>query len=126
MAGTEHKEHVVSPGVYITIVILLMVLLVITIVMAFVDIDHFTQEHHLGSGWNTGIALAIAIIKAILIILFFMHIKYAAKLTWAFAAAGFVWLAIMIVLTMTDYMTRNHPAGSTPRGEPRYFLPAPG
>src|SRR5690348_1109574 len=123
MAVAEHKEHLVSPMVYLLVVVLLMVLLVVTMALAFIDVDHFTQRHNLGSGWNTGIALAIAIIKASLIVLYFMHLKFAAKLTWAFAAAGFLWLGIMLVLTMGDYFTRNNPPGGSPKGEPTYFQP---
>jgi cytochrome c oxidase subunit IV len=119
----EHREHPVSPAVYAGVLVMLMLLLVITVVMAFVDIDHFTSQHHLGSGWNTGIALAIAFIKGILIVLFFMHIKYGTRLTWPFAAAGFVWLGIMLTLTMSDYMSRNHPPGINPKGEPKFILP---
>ena len=50
--------------------------------------------------------MAIAVAKAVLIILFFMHIRYGRKLTWVFAGAGFFWLAILLVLAMTDYATR--------------------
>jgi cytochrome c oxidase subunit 4 len=107
----------------VAVLVSLIVLLVLTMAMAFIDVDRFTHAHHLGTGWNTVIALAIAFLKAFLIVLFFMHIKYASHLTWAFAAAGFVWLGIMLTLTFTDYLSRNHPPGVTPRGEPKYVLP---
>jgi len=56
---------------------------------------------------NTVVALAISVAKAALIILFFMHIRYSKPLMWLCAGAGFFWLGIMIVLAMSDYLTRG-------------------
>jgi len=121
MSEPQHKEHIVPQSVYLTIVIVLMVLLVLTVLAAFTDVDHFTRNHHLGTGWNTAIAMIIAVVKGLLIILFFMHVKYSSKLTWVFAAAGFIWLVIMFVLTFTDYATRTYPL--IQRGEPAHVTP---
>ena len=52
-------------------------------------------------------ALTIACIKALLVLLYFMHLRYTSKLTWAFAATGFVWLTFIIGLTMSDIVSRN-------------------
>ena len=58
-------------------------------------------------GWaNTPIALVIATIKAVLVILFFMHLKYSTRLTWVVVIAAFLWLAMLFVLTFSDYLTR--------------------
>jgi cytochrome c oxidase subunit IV len=122
----EQKEHFVAARTYIAVLAALMGLLVLTVFAAFVNIDHWASAHGLGSGWNTALALTIAFAKALLILLFFMHVKYGSRITWAFAAAGFVWLAIMLSLTMTDYLSRNHPPGVSAKGEPRYVLPAIG
>ena len=51
-------------------------------------------------------ALIIAVLKMLLVILFFMHVRHSTRLTWLFVIAGFVWLAIMIDLTLSDYSTR--------------------
>lgn len=120
----EHEEHVVSPVIYIAVLVTLMVLLTLTLIAAFVDLDKLIAgEHHSGTAyWNMTVALLIAICKAFLIILFFMHVKYGSRLTWAFAAAGFVWLGIMMTLSMSDYFTRNYPAGS-PKSSPNYPSP---
>lgn len=118
----EHTEHIVAPRLYLAVLITLMLLLVLTVVFAFIDVDAWSRAHHLGPGWNTGIALCIAIMKGMLVLLFFMHVKYGSRLTWVFASAGFVWLGIMLVLTMGDYFTRNHPPGVSPKGEPKYIL----
>jgi cytochrome c oxidase subunit 4 len=57
--------------------------------------------------FNIVAALVIAVAKMLLVILFFMHVRYTTRLTWLFVAAGFLWLLIMITLTMGDYLTRG-------------------
>ena len=57
------------------------------------------------------VAAVIATIKAVLILLFFMHVAYSPRLTWAVAAAAFFWLAILFGLTFSDYATRNATVG---------------
>jgi caa(3)-type oxidase subunit IV len=81
-----------------------MILTLITVVVAFQDFGVF----------NNIIALTIAGIKTTLVVLFFMHIKYESKLTKLFAAAGFIWLAILIAFTLQDTEVRRHNFG--PRG----------
>jgi cytochrome c oxidase subunit 4 len=56
--------------------------------------------------WNTPIALVIATIKAVLVILFFMHVIHSTRLTWVVIVASFLWLAVLFVLTFADYLTR--------------------
>ena len=57
--------------------------------------------------WNPVVALTIAVIKAVLVILFFMHVYYSTKLTKLTVAAGFFWLLIMITMSLSDYLTRT-------------------
>ena len=58
-------------------------------------------------GWaNTPIALVIACIKAILVILFFMHVIHSTRLTWVTIIGAFLWLGVLFVLTFADYLTR--------------------
>jgi len=57
--------------------------------------------------WNIIAALTIAVVKMLLVILFFMHVRHSTRLTWLFVAAGFIWLGIMIQLTLGDYTTRG-------------------
>jgi len=57
--------------------------------------------------WNIVAAMSIAVIKMLLVVLFFMHVRYSSKITWVFVAAGFFWFLIMVALTMGDYMTRS-------------------
>jgi cytochrome c oxidase subunit 4 len=56
---------------------------------------------------NTPVALAIAITKATLVILYFMHVKYSPRLTKLVVVASVFWLAILLVMTMGDYATRS-------------------
>ncbi|MBI3942989.1 MAG: cytochrome C oxidase subunit IV family protein [Chloroflexi bacterium] len=90
-------EPIVSRKIYFLTWISLLILLAITVGAASVDLG----------GLNTPVALGIAIIKAVLIILFFMHVHYSKGLLRIFAAAGFFWLLILIVLTMSDFASRG-------------------
>jgi cytochrome c oxidase subunit 4 len=58
--------------------------------------------------WNTVAAITIAVVKALLVVLFFMHVKYSSNLTRVYVLAGFLWLALLIGLTLTDYLTRTN------------------
>ena len=63
-------------------------------------------------GWlNIFFAMTIAVAKALLVVLYFMHLLHSPKIYWIFAGAGVVWLAILIVLTMADFDTRIPAAG---------------
>jgi len=58
-------------------------------------------------GWaNTPVALVIATTKAVLVILFFMHVIHSTRLTWVVIIGSFVWLGVLFVLTFADYLTR--------------------
>ena len=95
-------EHIVSRTIYFVI---FGALIVLTVVTYFAAQIHFQRE-----AINTIIALVIAVTKATLVILYFMHVRYSPRLTWVVVTAGFFWLAIMIVLTLSDYETRNKSA----------------
>jgi cytochrome c oxidase subunit 4 len=56
--------------------------------------------------WNLMAAMTISVAKMLLVVLIFMHVRYANRLTWVFVMAGFFWLFIMVTLTMGDYLTR--------------------
>ena len=61
----------------------------------------------LGGNLNTAVAMVIAACKALLVILFFMHVRYSSRLTWVFVAAGFFWLMILLALTLADVLSRR-------------------
>ncbi|MBW3538677.1 MAG: cytochrome C oxidase subunit IV family protein [Planctomycetes bacterium] len=91
------ERHVDTPATYLVIFGVLMVLLVLTVAVAQFD---------LGPAGPV-VAMGIAVAKAVLIVLYFMHLRHALSLVRVMAAAGFVWLAILLVLTMGDYVTRG-------------------
>jgi cytochrome c oxidase subunit 4 len=91
------SNHIVPTRVYYAIFGLLMLCTYLTVQMAFFDLGPF----------NIVAALAIAVFKAILVILFFMHVRYSTRLTWAVVVGGVFWLGILLVLTMGDYLTRG-------------------
>jgi cytochrome c oxidase subunit IV len=84
---------------YFWVFVTLIVLLFATVAAAFIP--------HQGGFFNVGIALAIAAIKATLVILFFMHVVDANRLTKLFVAGTFIWLVVMFAFTFTDYMSRE-------------------
>jgi cytochrome c oxidase subunit IV len=90
-------EPLVSRRTYALVFLTLLVLTALTTAIAFVD---------LGGGWNNVVALTIAVTKAALVILYFMHVRYSDRLTWVFVGAGFFWLLIMIGGIMDDVRTR--------------------
>jgi len=90
-------EHVTSRKVYFLVFGALMVFTVLTVIVAEFDFGVF----------NDIVALAIAVTKALLVILFFMHVRYSTRLTALTALAGFFWLAILILLILTDYASRG-------------------
>lgn len=100
------SEHIVSRKIYFAIFGALIVGTVLTILAARTDLDYIFH------GANTVVALTIAVFKATLVVLYFMHVRYSSRLTWVIVVAGIFWLSIMFVFTISDYMTR--PNGLTP------------
>jgi cytochrome c oxidase subunit 4 len=93
----DGQPHIVPRSTYFTIFGLLMLGTAITVWAAFLDLGAL----------NTVVALAIACTKAVLVALFFMHLKYSTRLTWAVVLGSVFWLAILLVLTFNDYLTRH-------------------
>ena len=93
------KTAPLSAGRYVLIWAALLALLLLTFVLAETDLGYF----------NNVLAIAIALTKMMLVVLFFMHVKYEKPLTWVFDCAGVIWLLIMFDLTLADYMTRPGP-----------------
>jgi cytochrome c oxidase subunit 4 len=89
-------SHIVPTRVYYTIFAVLMFCTYLTVQIAFFDLG----------AMNTVAALAIAMFKALLVVLFFMHVKYSTRLTWVVVIGGVFWLGILLTLTMTDYLSR--------------------
>lgn len=81
---------------YLAVYVALMILLGLTTGLAFVDLR----------GWSAPVALVIAATKALLVILSFMHVRSASRMTQVFVVAGFYWLALFFAGTLGDVLTR--------------------
>jgi cytochrome c oxidase subunit 4 len=104
------SAHVVPVRNYLLVFLSLLVLSFATVAASRFDF---------GAG-NTIVALAIAVLKASLVVLFFMHVKYSSRLIQLMVAAAFLWLALLISGALSDYVTRgrvNHmPEARSPTG----------
>lgn len=90
-------ERITSPTTYWVVFAVLMGLTVLTVGGSFLELGE----------WHIVVGLAIAVVKAVLVILFFMHLLHASRLNWLVAGAGLFWFGILLVLTLTDYLTRH-------------------
>jgi cytochrome c oxidase subunit 4 len=95
--ASRHGHHVVPLGVYFSVFAALMVLTVITVVVTGFDFGPF----------NLVVALAVAITKASLVVLYFMHARYSPRLTGVVIAAAIAFFIILAFLTFTDYISRG-------------------
>jgi len=91
------SEHIIPRRTYYTIYGLLMLCTYLTVQIAYFDLGPL----------NTIAALGIAVFKATLVVLFFMHVKYGTRLTWLVVLGSVLWLGILLALTMGDYLTRT-------------------
>lgn len=91
------SEEIVSRKTFLVVYGALLVLLILTYLVSLFNLGF----------WGIVIAVAIAACKAVLIILYFMHVKVSSHLIWIAAAVGFIWLGIMMGLTFNDYISRN-------------------
>ena len=98
-AHSEHAPHVhVTPlWIYFTVFFALALGTILTVAASRFDLGM----------WNTPIALVIATIKAVLVILYFMHVIHSTRLTWVVVIGSFLWLGVLFVLTFADYLTRG-------------------
>jgi cytochrome c oxidase subunit 4 len=94
--------HIASTRSYYLVFAALIAGTVLTYLAALVDFGFF----------NNVVMLAIALVKASLVILIFMGVRWSSRLTWVVAASGFVWLLILFGITMSDYLSRGWMVGS--------------
>jgi cytochrome c oxidase subunit 4 len=90
------SEHVTPKRTYFAIWAALLALTYLTVAVSRIDLGRL----------NTIAALTIAVCKALLVVLYFMHIRYSTRLTKLVLVGGFMWLALLIGLTMADEVTR--------------------
>jgi len=94
---SEIHHHISPISTYFKVFLTLMVLTFITVWIAEKDLGIL----------NTFVAITIAVVKGTVVVLWFMHLKYSSKITWVAAGAGFIWLAVMLSITMSDLLSRS-------------------
>jgi len=97
MDSREVSRHVVPVRTYAVVFGTLLLLTYLTVQIAFIDLGRL----------NTIAALGIATVKAVLVVLFFMHVKYGTRLTPLVILSGIYWWLILVALLFTDYFTRS-------------------
>ena len=96
------SSSILPRKIYYRVWIALLALLFLTWGLAELDLGPF----------NNIAALSISFAKMILVVLFFMHVRYEKPLTWIFVTAGLIWFLIMVDLTLSDYLTRGDVPGT--------------
>jgi cytochrome c oxidase subunit IV len=91
-----HSTPSITPRTYVLVFIALIALTVVTVGLSFFDLGP----------WHLVAGMGIGVVKAVLVILFFMHVLHSDRLTWLVIAAGFFWLALLIGGTIADYLSR--------------------
>ena len=92
------SEHIVEWKTYLKVWLVLMALMVVTALLSYVDLGEL----------STVVALSISVIKTVLIILVFMHVKYEGQaMTMVVVIGGFFWLGILLALSLADYLSRG-------------------
>jgi len=100
--SSSNGHHVAPVSLYLIIFGALMVGTILTVVVAKFDLGPL----------NNIVMLTVASAKALLVVLYFMHVRWSSRLTWVVAASGFFWLMILFSLTMADYVSRGWVAGT--------------
>ena len=100
--ASNNGHHIPPISLYLSVFAALMVGTILTVVVAKFDLGPL----------NNILMLAIACSKALLVVLFFMHVRWGTRLTWVVAGSGFFWLLILFTLTMSDYMSRGWVEGT--------------
>lgn len=93
----ETHGHIAPVKMYVAIFLALMAGTAITVAVAYLDLGFF----------NTAVALGVAVTKATLVVLYFMHVRWASRLTWVVILGSLFWLILLFAIGMTDYLSRG-------------------
>ena len=94
---SEHTHHIAPKGLYFTIFAALMLLTLLTVGVTYIDLGQA----------NLLVAMGIAVFKASLVILYFMHVRWSQKLVQVTVASGFLFFGILVLFTLGDYFSRG-------------------
>ena len=95
-SGHAAPHHEAPLTVYFVVFGVLMVLTILTVFVSRIDLG----------AMNTVVAMAVAVVKAAVVILWFMHVIHSPRMTWIVVISSFLWLAVMFALFFSDYLTR--------------------
>ena len=90
-------SHVLPLRTYLNVFAALLILTAVTTGVAYLDLGFL----------NKAVALTVACVKMLLVVLYFMHVKYSTRVIWVFAGAGLIWFVILLGFTLNDYVTRT-------------------
>jgi cytochrome c oxidase subunit 4 len=96
-ASAGHRHHIIPPTVYLAVFLVLLAGTMLTVWVAF---------HNFGI-WNKPIALGIAVVKATLVVLYFMHVRYSSRLTGVVILVSVAMLMVLLGFTASDYVSRD-------------------
>src|SRR5262249_42249998 len=91
-------ERSIAPSTYVVVCAVLITMTLATLTVSFLPLT---------GAWHIAVGMVIAVAKASLVVLFFMHVLYSPKMTWTAIAVVTFWVGILFVLTLTDYFTRG-------------------
>lgn len=91
------SEPITPTRTYYTVFAALIALTLLTVAVSFLELG----------AWHTTVGVLIGVVKASLVILFFMHLLHSSRLSWLAVLAGLFWLVILMGLTLSDYLTRH-------------------
>lgn len=91
------SEPITPTRTYYTVFAALIALTLLTVGVSFLELG----------AWHTTVGVLIGVVKAMLVILFFMHLLHASKMSWLAVLAGLFWVGILMVLTLSDYLSRH-------------------
>jgi cytochrome c oxidase subunit IV len=95
-SGHAAPHHQAPLTVYFAVFFTLMILTILTVWVSRIDLGTM----------NTAVAMAVAVAKATVVILWFMHVIHSPRMTWIVLISSFLWLGVLFVLTFSDYLTR--------------------
>ena len=98
-SGHAAPHHQAPLTAYFVVFFTLMILTIITVWVSRIDLG----------AMNTAVAMVVAVAKATVVILWFMHVIHSPRMTWIVVISSFIWLAMMFVLFYSDYLTRGWP-----------------
>lgn len=91
------SESITPTRTYYTVFAALIALTILTVAVSFLELG----------AWHTTVGVLIGVVKATLVGLFFMHLLHSSRLSWLAVLAGLFWMGILMLLTLSDYLSRQ-------------------